>query len=85
MYEQVIVFPSLVARSVWELFQIYMASNERLEFTERERQNAELCRNISCFVEFRQNWLKPETGRIFGKAAILWSPDDECSKSVSSL
>ena len=69
--------PSLVARLVWELFQIYMASNERLAFTlqkntrEREeeeerdieRQNAELCRNISCFVEFRQNWVKPAIPR----------------------
>ena len=37
--------PSLVARLVWELFQIYMASNERLAFTlqknTREREEEE--------------------------------------------
>merc|ERR1712240_206578 len=46
-----------------------------LHTTDRQtdRQNAELCRNISCFAEFRQNWVKPETDSIFGNAAILCS------------
>ena len=34
--------------------------------------HAELCRNISCLAEFRQNWVKPETDSIFGNTAILW-------------
>ena len=47
-----------------------------LHTTDRQtdRQNAELCRNISCLAEFRQNWVKPETDSIFGNTAILWPP-----------
>ena len=53
-----------------ELLYFVKTRHDRLVMT--DRQNAELCRNLSCIVEFRQNWVKPEIDRIFGKAAILW-------------